>query len=88
MSLLKNLYLMLAVLFGMLVAEQMRAEDLFMGEYEGTFHADRSQKTRATAKVIAEGPGYYRVVLAGGAAYARRADRPIRNLWRAARNRR
>jgi hypothetical protein len=47
----------------MLAAEQMRAEDFFMGEYEGTFHADRSQKTRATAKVIAEGPGYYRVVL-------------------------
>jgi hypothetical protein len=34
-----------------------------MGEYEGTFQADRSQKTRATAKVIAEGPGYYRLVL-------------------------
>lgn len=63
MSLLKNLYVILAVLFGMFVAEQMRADDLFMGEYEGTFHADRSQNTRATAKVIAEGPGYYRVVL-------------------------
>jgi hypothetical protein len=63
MSLLKNLFVMLAVLFGMLVAEQLRAEDLFMGEYEGTFHADRSQKTKATAKVIAEGPSYYRVVL-------------------------
>ncbi len=63
MNLLKNLFVMLAVLFGMLVAEQTWAEDRFMGEYEGTFHADRSQKTRATAKVIAEGPGYYRVVL-------------------------
>jgi hypothetical protein len=39
------------------------AEDLFMGEYEGTYRADRSQTTKATAKVIAEGPGYYRVVL-------------------------
>jgi hypothetical protein len=62
MNLRKNLYVVLAV-FGMLAVEQMRAEDLFMGEYEGTFHADRSQKTRATAKVIAEGPAYYRVVL-------------------------
>ena len=44
MSLLKKLCVMLAVLFGMFVAEQIRAEDLFMGEYEGTFHADRSQK--------------------------------------------
>lgn len=34
-----------------------------MGEYEGAYRADRSQTTRATAKVIAEGPGYYRVVL-------------------------
>ncbi len=40
-----------------------RAQDLFMGEYAGTYQADRSQTTRATAKVIAEGPGYYRVVV-------------------------
>jgi hypothetical protein len=39
------------------------AQDAFQGEYEGTFHADRSQTTKATAKVIAEGPTYYRVVL-------------------------
>jgi len=63
MNLPKNLFVIPAVLFGFLVAEQVRAEDVVMGEYEGTFHADRSQKTKATAKVIAEGPGYYRVVL-------------------------
>ena len=39
------------------------AQDSFMGEYEGSYKADRSQTTKATAKVIAEGPGYYRVVL-------------------------
>jgi hypothetical protein len=39
------------------------AQDRFMGEYEGTCNADHSQRTKATAKVIAEGPGYYRVVL-------------------------
>ena len=38
-------------------------QDRFMGVYEGTYHADRSQTAKATAKVIAEGPGYYRVVL-------------------------
>lgn len=37
--------------------------DSFMGAYEGTYHADRSQNTKATAKVIAEGPSYYRVVV-------------------------
>lgn len=40
-----------------------RAEEPFMGAYEGVYHADRSQNTKATAKVIAEGPGYYRVVV-------------------------
>ena len=39
------------------------AQDAFMGEYEGAYQADRSQTTKATAKVIAEGPGYYRVVV-------------------------
>ena len=34
-----------------------------MGEYEGTYQADASQTSKATAKVIAEGPGYYRVVV-------------------------
>ena len=39
------------------------AEEPFIGDYEGTYQADQSQTTKATAKVIAEGPGYYRVVL-------------------------
>jgi len=34
-----------------------------MGVYEGTYHADQWQTTKASAKVIAEGPGYYRVVV-------------------------
>ena len=34
-----------------------------MGLYEGTYRADRSQTTKAIASVIAEGPGYYRVVV-------------------------
>ncbi len=34
-----------------------------MGTYEGVFHADRSQNSKATARVIAEGPGYYRVLV-------------------------
>ncbi len=52
-----------AALGGMLLTGRAMAEDPFMGEYEGTFSADQAQKTKATAKVIAEGPGYYRVVL-------------------------
>ena len=39
------------------------AADSFMGLYEGTYQADRYQTTKATAKVIAEGPNYYRVVV-------------------------
>jgi hypothetical protein len=39
------------------------AQDAFMGEYAGSYKADRTQTTKATAKVIAEGPSYYRVVL-------------------------
>src|SRR6476469_4515425 len=39
------------------------AEDAFIGNYEGVLKADRSQTAKATAKVIAEGPAYYRVVV-------------------------
>jgi len=39
------------------------AEDAFMGEYEGTYRADQAQTTKASAKVIAEGPNYYRIVV-------------------------
>src|SRR3954447_24000097 len=39
------------------------AQDSFQGEYSGTYQADQGQTTKATAKVIAEGPNYYRVVL-------------------------
>ena len=34
-----------------------------MGEDQGTYRAVPSQTTKATAKVIAEGPAYYRVVM-------------------------
>lgn len=47
----------------MLVPSHIWAEDLFVGEYEGNYMADQSQRAKATAKVIAEGPGYYRVVM-------------------------
>ena len=39
------------------------AQDAFMGEYEGACHVDQAQTTKASAKVIAEGPNYYRVVI-------------------------
>jgi len=63
MKLLRYRFAMLVVFNGMLVTQGIWAEDLFMGEYEGTYQADESQTTKATAKVIAEGPAYYRVVL-------------------------
>jgi hypothetical protein len=63
MNLLKNRFAIAVALSGMLVPGHLWAEELFMGEYEGTYRADASQTTKATAKVIAEGPGYYRVVL-------------------------
>jgi hypothetical protein len=47
----------------MFLLDRLWAEDIFVGEYVGTYQADQSQRTKATAKVIAEGPGYYRVVL-------------------------
>jgi hypothetical protein len=63
MNLLRNRFVICVTLVGMLVSSRIWAEDLFMGEYAGSYHADRSQSTKATAKVIAEGLGYYRVVL-------------------------
>lgn len=37
--------------------------DDFMGEYRGTFFPDSTVKLEASAKVVAEGDGYYRIVL-------------------------
>lgn len=52
------------VVFVLFVAGgQMAEADLFMGEYEGTFFPDKAVKLKASADVIAEGDGYYRVVL-------------------------
>lgn len=55
--------LCLVGVLGTLGAAGGLAQDQFMGFYEGTYHADRTQTTKATAKVIAEGPAYYRVVV-------------------------
>lgn len=44
------------------VAQAALADD-FMGEYEGAFFPDNSVKRAATADVVAEGDGYYRIVL-------------------------
>jgi hypothetical protein len=63
MNLRKDRFAIFFVLCGILVPARVWAEDLFIGEYEGTYKADESQTTKATAKVIAEGPSYYRVVL-------------------------
>jgi hypothetical protein len=63
MNLLKHRFAPLIAAGGLLITGRVLAEDPFLGEYEGTFQADQSQTTKAVAKVIAEGPGYYRVVL-------------------------
>lgn len=63
MNLLTHRWAIGIALGGMLVPGRIWAEDLFVGEYEGTYLADQSQRTKATAKVIAEGPGYYRLVM-------------------------
>jgi hypothetical protein len=62
MNLLRHPFVILIALGGTLLPGAILADD-FMGEYEGTFQADQSQTTKATAKVIAEGPSYYRVVI-------------------------
>ena len=52
--------------FAVLVAAGARlatADDI-MGEYEGTFIADKTVTLKASADVVAEGDGYYRIVLA------------------------
>jgi hypothetical protein len=53
----------LLLALGALAPGQSRAQDAYMGLYEGTYHMGPSQDSKATAKVIAEGPGYYRVLL-------------------------
>jgi hypothetical protein len=44
------------------VAQAATADD-FMGEYQGTFFPDSTVKLEAAAKVVAEGDGYYRIVV-------------------------
>lgn len=47
--------------FATALPARSHAEDPFAGAYEGVYHADRSQDTKAVTRVIPEGPGYYRV---------------------------
>jgi len=42
------------IAIGAIAPRPVWAEDSFMGVYEGTYHADQSQTTKASAKVIAE----------------------------------
>ena len=63
MKLLKHALAMLVAAGWLLSVNRCWAQDPFVGEYEGTYQADASQKTKATGKVIAEGPNYYRVVV-------------------------
>jgi hypothetical protein len=42
---------------------QVAVGDDFMGDYKGSFIPDNSVKLEATAQVVAEGDGYYRVVM-------------------------
>ena len=63
MNLLNHRLAMLLALGSTVISGAVWAQDSFLGEYEGTYQADQGQTTKATAKVIAEGPGYYRVVL-------------------------
>lgn len=52
------------LLAGLLLAAQLAAaQDSFIGEYEGTYQADRATRLKASGKVIAEGPDQYRLVL-------------------------
>jgi len=53
----------LAVAMALVTVAQAAIADDFMGEYKGTFFPDNVVKLEATAKVVAEGDGYYRVVL-------------------------
>ena len=48
---------------GMAATNPCWAQDSVVGYYEGVYRASQSQTSKATAKVIAEGPAYYRVVL-------------------------
>lgn len=53
----------LAVATALATVAQVAAADDFMGEYRGTFFPDNAVKLEAEAKVIAEGDGYYRIVV-------------------------
>lgn len=46
-----------------LLAGRSLAQNPFVGEYEGTFTPDKVKTLKATAKVVAEGPDYYRLTL-------------------------
>jgi len=45
------------------MAARIGIADPFTGSYEGVFQADRTRSTPAKGTVIAEGPGYYRILV-------------------------
>ena len=59
----QNILTSIVIALGTVISGHAWAQDRYMGAYEGTYHADRSQATKATGKLIAEGPGYYRLVV-------------------------
>jgi hypothetical protein len=52
-----------AAAMALAVVAQAATADDFMGDYKGTFLPDSAVKLDAAAKVIAEGDGYYRIVV-------------------------
>lgn len=56
-------FLAVATAVGMYISLQTAIADDFMGEYEGRFLPDNVVNLPATADVVAEGDGYYRIVL-------------------------
>ena len=53
----------LAFLVMVAAGARLATADDIMGEYEGTFIADKTVTLKASADVVAEGNGYYRIVL-------------------------
>ena len=47
----------------LLVVSTAFSADGYIGEYKGTYKADKSAVLKSSGKVIVEGPGYYRVML-------------------------
>ena len=55
--------LQLLIVSMVIVVNQATAQELFMGEYEGTYNADLVTKLKVAAQVVDEGSGRYRIRL-------------------------